>query len=116
QALTERGHEVRVCIGGSAAKKPDNRHCRLLRARRERPCRCTTENRDELPPSHSITSSARASNEGGTVRPSAFAVLKLITSSNLVGCSTARSPGLAPLRILSTYAAARRNRSGQLGP
>src|SRR5215467_11534317 len=30
---------------------------------------------------HSITSSARASNSGGTVRPSAFAVLRLITSS-----------------------------------
>ena len=35
---------------------------------------------------HSITSSARASNEGGTVRPSDFAVLRLMTSSNLVLC------------------------------
>ena len=35
--------------------------------------------------SHSITSSARTSNDGGTVRPSAFAVLRLITSSYLVG-------------------------------
>jgi len=34
---------------------------------------------------HSITSSARASSEGGTSRPSAFAVLRLITSLNLVG-------------------------------
>jgi hypothetical protein len=34
---------------------------------------------------HSITSSALASSVGGTVRPSAFAVLRLITSSNLVG-------------------------------
>ena len=32
----------------------------------------------------------------------------LTTNSNLVGCSTGRSPGFAPLRILSTYAAARR--------
>src|SRR5450432_1987420 len=38
---------------------------------------------------YSITSSARTSNEGGTVRPSALAVFILITSSNLVGCSTA---------------------------
>jgi hypothetical protein len=34
---------------------------------------------------YSITSSARARSDGGTVRPSAFAVLMLITSSNLVG-------------------------------
>ena len=52
--------------------------------------------------SYSITSSARASKEGGTVRPSALAVLRLITNSNLVGCSTGRSEGLVPLRILST--------------
>ena len=35
---------------------------------------------------YSITSSALASSEGGTVRPSALAVLRLITNSNLVGC------------------------------
>src|SRR5262249_42251207 len=34
---------------------------------------------------HSITSSARASSAAGTSRPSAFAVLRLITSSNAVG-------------------------------
>ena len=50
-----------------------------------------------------MTSSARASSIGGTSRPSALAALRLITSSNLVGCSTANSPGFAPLRILSTY-------------
>jgi hypothetical protein len=43
----------------------------------------------------------------GTVRPSAFAVLRLITSSNFVGCSMGRSAGLAPLRILSTSPKAR---------
>ena len=37
-----------------------------------------------------------------TASPSGFAVFRLITSSNLVGCSTGRSPGLAPFRILST--------------
>ena len=42
--------------------------------------------RDELAPFHSITSSARERSVGGTSRPSAFAVLRLITSSNLVGC------------------------------
>ena len=35
---------------------------------------------------HSITSSARASSVGGTSRPSALAVLRLMTNSNLVGC------------------------------
>ena len=45
------------------------------------------------PTPHSRTSSARARMEGGTVRPSALAVLRLITSSNLVGCSTGRSAG-----------------------
>jgi hypothetical protein len=50
---------------------------------------------------YSITSSARVSSCGGTVRLSALAVLRLITSSNLVGCWTGSSPGLAPLRIRS---------------
>src|SRR5262249_21062542 len=67
---------------------------RLLRARRERPRRRAAEQRDELAPFHSITSSARASNEAGTSRPSAFAVLRLITSSYLVGACTGRSAGL----------------------
>jgi hypothetical protein len=34
--------------------------------------------------SYSIASSAMASNDGGTSRPSALAVLRLITNSNLV--------------------------------
>src|SRR6476659_2383708 len=46
---------------------------------------------------HSITSSARPSSIGGTSMPSALAVLRLITNSNLVGCSTGRSAGLTPL-------------------
>src|SRR5215204_5002339 len=53
---------------------------------------------------------------GGMVRPKPVAVLKLTTSSNFVGCSTGKSAGLAPFRILSTYPAARRYRSGMLGP
>ena len=52
--------------------------------------------------SYSMTSSARATIEGGTVRPSAFAVLRLTTSSNVAGCWTGRSAGLAPLRIFPT--------------
>jgi hypothetical protein len=150
---------------GPAAKEPDHRHCRLLRARRERPRCRAAEKRNELttpharPPTpeghrsdsnrdigrdqrcplwarsglmhcskqhlYSITSSAReqcplsaisdnshrtaysisslakASNVGGIVSPSAFAVFMLITSSNLVACSTGKSAGLAPFSILS---------------
>ena len=51
---------------------------------------------------HSITSSARASNAGGTVRPSALAVLRLITSSYLFGVCTGRSAGFSPLWMRST--------------
>ena len=51
---------------------------------------------------HSITSSARASSEGGTSRPMAFAVLRLMTSSYLVGACTGRSAGLSPFRMRST--------------
>ena len=51
---------------------------------------------------YSITSSARASIDGGIARPSAFAVLRLITSSYLVGACTGRSAGFSPLRMRST--------------
>ena len=51
---------------------------------------------------HSSNSSARASTDGGIVRPSAFAVLRLITSSYLVGACTGRSAGFSPLRMRST--------------
>ena len=39
--------------------------------------------------------------EGGTVRPSAFAVLRLTTNPNVTACWTGRSTGFSPLRILS---------------
>ena len=65
---------------------------------------------------YSITSSARASTLGGIARRSAFAVLRLIASSNFVGCSTGRSDGLAPFKILSTWIAANRKLSTISGP
>jgi hypothetical protein len=65
---------------------------------------------------YSITSSARANNVEGTVMPSDFAVFKLIARSNLVGCSTGMSLGLAPFRILSTCPAALRNKSPMSAP
>ena len=51
---------------------------------------------------HSITSSARSSSVVGTLRPSALAVLRLITSTYLFGACTGRSAGFSPLRMRST--------------
>ncbi len=91
-------------VRGERHEHADAPHAvRWLRARRERPCRsrCAAEQRYERAPFHSITSSARTSSVGGIVRPRVFAVFALMTSSNLVGCSTGRSPGCSPLKILS---------------
>ena len=52
--------------------------------------------------SHSIIRSARPSSDCGIASFIALAVLRLITSLNLVGCSTGRSAGFAPLKIRST--------------
>jgi len=62
---------------------------------------------------YSITSSAMLSSPDEGLRPSALAVLRLITSSNLVGCWIGRSAGLAPLRMRSMYPAAWRNSSAR---
>ena len=48
---------------------------------------------------YSTTSSARNMIDSGIVRPSVFAVVRLITNSNLVGCMTGKSVGCAPLRM-----------------
>src|SRR5262249_40506598 len=75
----------------------------LLRARRKRPRRRhATEKRDEGAALHSITSSARASSVGGTSMPSALAVLRLMTSSSLVGNSMGKSATGGPFSILYT--------------
>src|SRR6516164_4190779 len=77
--------------------------CILLRARCERPCRCrAAEQRDDGAAIHSMTSSARSRNDSGIAKPSALAVVRFTTRSNLVGCSTGMSAGFAPRRILST--------------
>src|SRR5215207_4745166 len=61
-------------------------------------CACATEWSDEFPPSHSITSSARARTAGGRLRPSVCAVLRLMASSYRVGACTGMSAGISPLR------------------
>src|SRR6516165_3902400 len=82
------GHKVRVADEG-LAKRDEIGAPRHRRA---------AEQRDECAPRHSITSSARTSIVGGISRPSACAVLRLITNSNAVGSSTGRSAGRAPFR------------------
>src|SRR5262245_51395481 len=59
--------------------------------------------------SYSMTSSARASSDGGISRPSALAVLRLTTSSYLVGACTGKSLAFVPRRMRSTYVAALRH-------
>ena len=70
---------------------------------------------------YSITLSARTNNASGTVTPIALAVLRLITSSNLVGCSTGMSaskrvavssPLVGRVQPQSTY----RRRTGRRDP
>src|SRR6516165_10007252 len=51
---------------------------------------------------YSISSLARRRSDSGIVKLRALAVVRLMMRSNLVGCSTGMSPGLAPRRILST--------------
>ncbi len=51
---------------------------------------------------HWITWSARPSTDRGIVMPRALAALRLMTSSNFVGCSMGRSAGFAAFKILST--------------
>src|SRR5205807_7904783 len=75
---------------------------RLLRAPGERPRCGRADCDDEFSASHSMTSSASASSSGATDKSRAFAVLRLITNSNFVGCWTGRSAGLAPARIRPT--------------
>src|SRR5262249_11686666 len=104
--LTKQRLQVRKRSGETRAEITDHRR-RLLRPRRQWPRRRrAAEQRDELAAlhlrDHSITSSARASSVGGTVRPSARAVIRFMTKSNLIDCTTGRSAGLVPFRMRPT--------------
>src|SRR5262249_18060028 len=96
QALVERRDLLAQRSGRRGIEEAGHRH--LLCACRERPGCRAAEKRDELAPSHSMTSSARDIKLSENFTPSALAVLRLITNSNLVGCMTGRSAGLAPFR------------------
>src|SRR5262245_23780416 len=92
------GHRV-VLIKAHQYADPVGR-VRLLCPNSRRPRRRPAEQRDELAATdHSITSSARPRSVIGKVRPSVFAVLRLMKSSTFVACWTGRSAGLAPARM-----------------
>src|SRR5262249_35589562 len=106
QTLAERAHKVSGSVGRFATEEPDHWHRPLLRPRRKRPRRRrgATKEREEGAavqggPRPSMTSVALTKSVFGTVKPSALAVLRLINSSNLVGCITGRSPGLSPFNM-----------------
>jgi hypothetical protein len=83
---------------------PKNRHssARIERPFRAKSCREQVQQMTRRLCAYSIASSARASSVGGISMPSAFAVLRLITNSYLVGACTGRSAGFSPLRMRST--------------
>src|SRR5262249_6922123 len=103
EALLERrdkGLPFGIPLRTAARQETDPTHLiGLLRPRCERPRR-RGEKCDELAPrGHSITSSASNWIELGTSIPSALAVCRLMTNSNLVDRTTGRSAGFASLRI-----------------
>src|SRR5262249_38077291 len=82
QGLSKRAQTLHVVLKRCGAEKPDHRHRRLLRARRERPRDSrAAEQCDERTSVHSITSLACASRLGGMVIPIALAVERLMTTS-----------------------------------
>src|SRR5262245_47775087 len=106
EALAKSAQTLRNGVRQGDAEEPNHRHGRLLRVRRERPRRRAAEQRDELAAfhlrGHSITSSAPAESPIGTSIPSARAVLRLSTNSNLTVWITGSSPGLSPLKMRPT--------------
>src|SRR5262249_20946338 len=82
KALTARAHPVLADQRWRSSKQADDRHSRrLLRPRCQWARRRAAEQREEIAPFHSITSSAVASSVEGTAMPSSLAVRRLITSS-----------------------------------
>jgi hypothetical protein len=115
QFVEERLDRRCLSCGGEQEAEPVDTTI-FLRSRSERPRRCAAEQRDELAPLHSITSSARPSSGNGMERPSALAVLRLTAISSFVSCCTGRSAGLLPLRMRPAYSPTRRNASRLLAP
>src|SRR5262245_6834457 len=96
--FTQPGSFASIALRTRVRLSPDFRHVRRL----SDSSRCAIRRPEQVQRicSYSITSSAAADNPIGTSRPSALAVLRLMTSSNLVGCCTGKSAGFSPLRTL----------------
>ncbi len=103
QRLLERrvtGYHFRIIICEDLEHADASHLIGWLRTNGERPRHNDpAQKRHELPPPHSITSSARPSSESGTVRPRALAVLRFMISSTFVDCMTGKLAGFSPLRI-----------------
>src|SRR5206468_2597510 len=92
--------EDRRLIAGGRCKDADPRQLiRWLTACRHRPRQCGCANyRPELPPLHSIISSARPSMDAGMLSPNASAARRFTISSNVDGRSIGILAGLEPAR------------------
>ena len=108
---------------GENQEDPDaSRSCRLLRIggtrKTQRPEVGGQRKKGECETvsGHRITSSARSRIDSGIVSPRARAALRFTTSTYWLDCSIGKLAGWAPLRILSTYSAARRQGVTNLGP
>jgi len=103
QAIAKCNEALGVRLRRSGLQQPDDRQRRLLRARGERwqhgRRRRAADERDEVAPPHSITSSARDAKAGDTNKPMAFAALRFITIWYFVGAWIGRSLGFSPWRI-----------------
>src|SRR5579862_3611019 len=100
ETTAECSYKRRVFLKRSRIDEPDHWRGLLLRTRSEGPRdRRAAKKRNEFAAFHSITSSARPSSGSGMVKPSVFAVLRLMISSIFVACCTGRSAGLSPFRI-----------------
>src|SRR5262249_28374839 len=81
QPAPKRFYQMCRLFGRPRTQESNDRQ-RLLRVHGERPYHRATEQRDELATAaHSITLSAMASTPGGIVKPSVWAVLRLILNS-----------------------------------
>src|SRR6516164_1109130 len=94
--------ERQIRSGRAAADVADYRHRLLLRGQTVTRRNRAGHQQQQLAAVHSMISSTRARIDGVMVSPRALAVLRLTTSSKIVGCWTGKSAGLAPLRICPT--------------
>ncbi len=93
-----------VCLTGGVPGSGAAQEIEVIRSSDVRPEHRIDVNGSVLTTIHveNAESVARVRMDWGMVSPKAWAIRRLITNSNFVGCSTGRSAGLAPLRSLST--------------